>query len=467
VRTIRFNASVKVINLRLQALFHSDFVRRVGVLTGGTAFAQLLMVLALPVLTRLYTPEHFNMLAVYVSMLSILQVAASLRFEIAIPLPQKDSDAANILAISLCSTTAVASFVGFAVWLYPNQLVTLIEQPTLRPYMWMLPLGVWLGGSYASLQYWATRKKRFLGITRTRLSQSIGAIGTQLGFGWAGFTPFGLLFGHMVSNGTGSFGLARAALRNDRRELCAISWSEMFRVFKRYDRFPKYSTFEALANSAAVQVPVLIIAARAFGPEAGFLMLATRVIGAPMSLIGGAVAQVYLSEAPEKARSGTLGEFTGRVIAGLAKTGIGPLVFAGIVAPVVFPIIFGNEWQRAGVVVAWMTPWCIMQLLSSSVSMTLHVTGSQRTALALQVFGFIFRCGVVIGADHLLRDRIVEAYAVSGFLFYSLYLGVVAILSGIRFRQLARELGAAWIPITLWTIFALMVRGGVELLGIK
>jgi hypothetical protein len=69
-------------------------------------------------------------------------------------------------------------------------------------------------------------------------------------------------------------------------------------LWSTYRRFPVYSTWEALANSAAIHVPVILVAAVAAPDEAGYLMLAMYVLQAPMSLIGAAVGQVYLSKAP-------------------------------------------------------------------------------------------------------------------------------------------------------------------------
>lgn len=78
---------VFVMRQKFDALFRQGFIRLIGILVGGTAFAQALMVLVLPLLTRLYTPEDFNVLAVYASILSIISVAACLRLEITVPLP--------------------------------------------------------------------------------------------------------------------------------------------------------------------------------------------------------------------------------------------------------------------------------------------------------------------------------------------------------------------------------------------
>ncbi|WP_157608956.1 lipopolysaccharide biosynthesis protein [Variovorax sp. Root411] len=441
---------VRLLRAKFQSLNRAGFVRSVGVLVGGTAFAQAITILVLPLLTRLYTPLDFSLLAVFASILSIISVAACLRLEIAIPLPESDEDAANLLAVALCFCSAAATVTALVVWWVPTQIAALIGQPALSPYVWLLPLGVWLASGYAAVQYWSTRKKRFGAIAKTRMTQAIGGAGTQVGLGLAQLTPFGLLLGQIISSGAGLVGLGCNALREDRFSIRKISWAGMCQMLRRYDRFPKYSTFEAFANSASAQLPVIIIAASSVGPEAGYLMLAMRAMAVPMGLIGSAVSQVYLSRAPEELRAGRLANFTTQIIGGLGRSGIGPLVFAGIVSPVAFPLIFGSEWLRAGELVAWMTPWFVLQFLASPVSMTLHVTGNQRTALNLQLLGLALRVGAVGIAGWWVPAHVVEIYAISGFLFYALYLNVVALLSGIKGRDLYTALRESFWIILVW-----------------
>ena len=447
---------------KLLALLRPGFVRSASVLVGGTAIAQFLMLLILPVLTRLYTPEDFSAWAVYVSILGIISAAACLRLEIAIPLPHRDEDAANVLALALCSSAGVAGLSALIVALFHDQIITLIAQPTLRHYLWLLPLGIWLSSSYAALQFWATRKKRFTIISKTRVAQAFGGASTQVGFGLTGGAPLGLLVGQLVNSGAGLFALARDAVKNDRTAISSISWPNMRRTLTEYKRFPKYSTFESLANSASIQLPIIFIAAMAAGPEAGYLLLASRVLFAPMILIGGAVSQVYISRAPDELRANTLGEFTVKIVGGLVKTGVGPMIFLGILAPVVFPLIFGANWQRAGDLVFWLTPWCVMQFVVLPISMALQVRNQQRTALFLQLAGFIIRVGSIIIAGRLQPGWLVETYALSGLVFYMLYFGVI--VSNVKANTLAilQAIKPGVVITLLWIAFALLLRFAVE-----
>ena len=66
------------------AIAKNTFIRAVAVLVGGSAIAHGITAVALPVLTRLYTPADFSVLAVFSGILSVVSVAACLRFDIAV-----------------------------------------------------------------------------------------------------------------------------------------------------------------------------------------------------------------------------------------------------------------------------------------------------------------------------------------------------------------------------------------------
>jgi len=442
-----------------------SFVRSVSVLAGGTAAAQAIGVIALPAVTRLYTPADFAVLAVYSSILGIVAVVACLRLDIAIPLPKSDDDGANLLAMSLLCSTAFTVICALVIWWFAEQIVKAVGQPGLQPFLWMLPLGIWLSSTYSSVQFWATRKKRFAAIAKTRVTQTAGSLAAQFGFGLLGAGPFGLLLGQLITSGAGVFGLGRTAWNVDKHAFRQVTWLSMLRVLREHDRFPKYSTFEAFANNAAIQFPVLIIAAVTAGPEAGHLFLAMRAMAIPMGLIGGAIAQVYLARASDELRSGQLPVFTLNIVAGLMRVGVGPLLCAGIVAPFVFPLVFGAPWHRAGEMVAWMTPWFVMQLLVSPVSMSLHVTNHQHTALGLQLFGLALRVGATGIAATFSVGQIFEFYAISGFIFYSLYFAVVARVTCIKSSELWRTFKLQLWIIVAWTGLGCIVAIGIVLLS--
>ena len=85
----------------VRVFFRGEFNRNVATLVTGTGLAQLIPLAVTPVLSRLYPPEQFGVLALFISVVSSLSVLATGRYEFAIMLPRKDVDATNIAALSI------------------------------------------------------------------------------------------------------------------------------------------------------------------------------------------------------------------------------------------------------------------------------------------------------------------------------------------------------------------------------
>ena len=66
-----------------------------------------------------------------------------------------------------------------------------------------------------------------------------------------------------------------------------------------------------------------------------------------------------------------------------------------------------------------------MQLLSSPITMALHVIGKQKIAMLLHFFGFFIRVIILIIIGFTFPYYLIEYFAFSGFIFYLLYLIVI------------------------------------------
>ena len=375
---------------RVRSRLGSSFLRDVAKLSLGTLGGRLIALAALPFVTRLYSPADFVLLATYLALVSTIAVAACLRMEIAIPLADTDADAAGLLLLAIIALSSVVLLVSVPILLVPDQVAMLLGNPGIERYLWLVPLGVAMAGSYSALQFWSTRARRFGDIARTRVGQAATGVVTMLGLGSAGVAPLGLLLGHMLNIGAGGIRLGYAAMRNEHSTLRAVRFSTLGGTLRRYRRYPIYSTPEALANVAGMQIPILIIAAVS-GGEAGQLFLAMQVMAAPMTLLGISISQVYVSRAPTEYREGRLAPFTLGIMRRLVLVGVGPLILAGALAPVVFPWLFGAQWARAGEIVTWLVPWMALQFVGAPISMVMHIVGWQRAMLVLTTLGLVMR----------------------------------------------------------------------------
>jgi len=403
------------------------FARNVGVLVSGTAGAQFLMVLAAPLLTRLYSPEDFGLLAVYGGLLALFTVIAGLRYELAIPLPESNTEAANVLVLSLVMVLLTTAISALMVYLVGHELVLALNAPELGRFFWLLPIGVLLSGVYNVFNYWAVRTKSFGDIARTRISQSIATLSVQI----IGFKAGGgaLLLGQTGGQGVGCIRLAKAAFTH--QEFKSWTWGGVFRAAKRYRQFPIFSTWSGLFNSAGTQLPPLIFAALFSAGSAGLYGLAVRILKLPMTVMGGAVGKVYFSNLAKISNKSEFARQVEKGAIGLLRLSFPAAAAFMLFAPELFAFAFGSEWYVAGEIGRWITPWILFQFISSPTSVVYFVLEKEKVGLVFQVFMFSVRLiSLVIGYLYLEFIGALATFAVVSAASYFIYIISILYLSG-------------------------------------
>ena len=132
-------------------------------LLAGGALAQLVPLLLGPAIARLFTPEAMGVFTQFATIAAALGVAASLRYEQALPLAQGEDEARALLALALALAAAAAA----------------LTLPAL------LTLAMVTAGVLQALMLWANRARRFGALAASRVVQYGGAAVLQLALGWA------------------------------------------------------------------------------------------------------------------------------------------------------------------------------------------------------------------------------------------------------------------------------------------
>ncbi|MFZ5825019.1 MAG: lipopolysaccharide biosynthesis protein [Bacillota bacterium] len=359
-------------------------LRSVAVLVGGTVLAQGLVILASPLMTRLYDPQDFGVVTMYGSLLTILTVLVTGRYEMALPLPEDDRSAANLVGVSLLllAVTSLASFVGVGV--FGEQIAAWLNAPGFQPYLWWLPVSLLGAGIYQVFNYWAIRKKAFGRIARTKMSQSIGQVSVQATLGLLHHGPLGLVLGDVIGRVGGATTFVTQAWREDREILEKVSVRDMIQVAGRYVRFPLITSWSGLLNSASMQVPILVMGSLFDNAVVGWFGLSYRVLQTPMTFVGQAVSQVFFSHASEARRQGNLRRASWEAFRHLVSLGMAPIMLIGISAVPVFGFVFGEGWETAGVYAQWLSPWLFLVFVASPLSSLTLVLEHQQVELAFQ-----------------------------------------------------------------------------------
>jgi O-antigen/teichoic acid export membrane protein len=413
--------------------------RHVALLVSGTVIGQIVVVAASPLLTRIYSPEEFGVLAVYISMLSIIGVISSLRYELAIPLSRQANGAANLLALALICAIITSFLLSCFIYIFYEQIPRWLNTPVIASYLWLLPIGFFLTGLYQAFNYWAIRCKYFSILARTSIQQGVGSVVVQLTLGVANFDSKGLILGQIIGQCSGLLALAGGAYINDKKQLQHISWQRIGLMAKRYKRFPIFTTWQALANTCSTMLPLTLFATFLSPTIAGYYILAQRTLSMPLSMVGRSVGQVFHSRAAEANHNNTLKILALKSYRRLLRFSVGPLIFIGVLTPDIFAIVFGEKWRQAGLYAQWMIPWMIMQFIVSPLSIIVSITGHQLVDLISQLLFLIVRISaVILGLYSANKENAVEFYAISGFIAYLGYWILITKIINIQFSVWTR-----------------------------
>jgi len=193
--------------------------------------------------------------------------------------------------------------------------------------------------------------------------------------------------------------------------------------------------------------------------------LANRVLSIPMSLVGGAIGQVFLSSAAEARRNGTLGALVLKLHTKLAHVGFAPALLLVLVGPELFALVFGSDWRQAGEFARWMAPWLYFVFTLSPLSTLFAVLENQREGLAFQIILLVVRLAAIfVGSIFLdIGDTIILFAAVSALCWIGL-LFWIGVASGNTAFAMVRPTFSACLPAFAC---ALPLVGGLQLEAIK
>lgn len=442
---------------RAERLRHSGFLRPVLTLVTGAVAAQALVFAARPVLTRLFTPDEFGVLTVFVTLVTVLGTVSSGRYEDALMLPDDDDDAAGVLALAF----AVTAGVGLATALVLLDLSwwsALLGGPSMRPALLFLPPAVVLAGWSLALETWHTRLHRFRPVSASRAVQSGSVVAIQLAAGFMAIGAAGLVAGAAVGFVVSVLWLGATFLYADGRRL-RVSLSALPALARRYARFPLFSAPAALLNVLASRAPVLLLAAFFTTGTVGQFGIAFGTLVLPLGLLTGAVGQVFFVRAAEAHRANRLGPLTLGVLRQLLVVTVYPALVVAVAGPALFAFVFGSEWALAGEYARALSVWVLLVSIAVPLTRVFDVTEQQRADLGFSIVLFVVQTGAFAAAAVLgtALDAVV-ALGIVGAGMRLLHIGWMLRLAGTPLRPAA----LAALRVTAYALPFLVVVAGVQ-----
>lgn len=371
-------------------LAKSAYLKNTVILGGATGFAQMITILASPVLTRLYSPSDLGLFGLFISFASFLSVLVTFKFEIAIPIPKEDDKGLCLLLLSIVFSIFMSVVIVVPLFAGLSFIKVFHQLGTLTGIYYLLPAFLIISATLEAGNYWMMRHRNFKTIAKSKLARRILGSSSQIGWGILYGGSAGLLWGDLIGRSASCCYIYNKIMAVHRRSLIGLTREKIIGTAKEFRRFPTMALPATALNTASLQLPVILLAILYGTDVAGWYTLAQRVFGIPMFFIMKAVADVYVGEVSTIIRAGDrpLSTITRKTAKHLALGGVLPIGLIALLSPIVFPFVFGKEWLMAGVYIRVLSVMFFVQFIVMPLSQTLNLIGYQHWQLVWDVVRF-------------------------------------------------------------------------------
>ncbi len=409
-----------------------EFAGNILVLMTGSTLAQAIPIAVSPILTRLYTPEEFGIFALYISLASFIALGATGRYELAVMLPKKDSDALHIAFLSVGITAAVSLLSLLLVAVFNRPIVRLLGNPELSGWLYLLPLSVFLTGIYQTANYLNNRQKRYKVLAKNRVLRSAATATSNIGFGMAGIGG-GLILGNIVGQAAATWFLGSNVRKTFRNRIGGIDRLKAVALAKRYRKFPWLNLPNAMIDGFR-QVGINTLVAQYYlTAMLGQFSFALKMVQIPSSLIGGSLSQVFYEKVSKTSR-GELYVLVKRFFWRSAAVSLPMYILIALFAEDVFGFVFGPIWSVAGTMASVMTPWLFLNFLTSPLSMVFVAISRQEVLLVFSVLNMVVPIGLLAGFHTLDFPDLLKLLVAAMVLLRVVF---IAVLFSMLYRQRA------------------------------
>ena len=363
-----------------------NFSKNLVLISSRTIISQILNIILLPVITRIYLPSEYGVLTVFVAIISILSVSSSLHYNNAIPIAKNNRNAINLVALSLIIVSLFSfSLLIISVFFGPKILQS-VDIRVLNNYIYFIPVAVFLIGVYSIFSQWAYRIRDYILISKTSILQSVMSNIVKIALGLIKMGPIGLILGKIINDSAGLVSLSKP-LYKDVRLIKLINKKDIKIVARRFINFPLYSAPSDLIFTVSMNLPVLFLTSLFDSSVGGLFGFANGIIGMPIGLISSSFAQVFYAEIAYIGKDNPLEikRLSMSLLKKLALFGLAPFFIIAILSPFIFSFFFGEKWAAAGSYVQILSVMYYFYFIVLPFGRILEVLEKQRNGLYLNI----------------------------------------------------------------------------------
>ena len=355
----------------------------------GTAGAQVIAFITLPILTRMYDVSDFGIQALYMSIVAILSIMVTGRYEMAILLPKADEDSFSLVILALIIALVSCLCIEIIVWFCGGWIVSSIGIEELASWLPFMAFSIFVQVNYNTWYIWLNRNRAYKMMSRMAIITSVFNFLSAFIYGY--FTNadgHGLLLNTFSGMLVCSVYMLYYCKKNNLMEFSPNAKS-VYKMLCRYKQFPSFLILASVVERGSIQLPFWILNMIGGTYATGLYSMVYKIMQVPVSLVGSAMGNVFVREASEswkKCRSCWNIYF--RTIRILTVLGLIPFGILFLVGDSLIPEILGDKWRESSLYIVFLCPMFYLMFISSPLSQVVYIAEKTKMELLMCVMRF-------------------------------------------------------------------------------
>jgi O-antigen/teichoic acid export membrane protein len=402
-------------------------LRSVAALSGAALLTQATSLLSAPVLSRIYSTQHYGTIAALASLIGPMTTFAGLMLAPAIVVTPDEDDVDALLYLHALAAFMMSLVTALAVVTAGNlvQQYVHIEVGNILLLAVLSAAWVLLAALSESVSALVNRQKAYGVLALSRLVSSISGTMVTIGVGFYRASWWGLAFGMLVSFVV-QLGVCGWSARARMRQAYATgSAARSLRLLRSYRRYPLFVLPTTLVNTLLGQAPVYALGAFSTSGALGAYSMGQRMLALPAGLLSTSVGEVFTRGAAERyAANGECRTLFSAVMRSLVFVAIPMFTAIAIAGPDIFAWFLGEKWRLAGEYVRVLAPLMALRFVASPLSYMYVVANHQREDMFLHIGTLVIVAIVAAVAGSLSSSGTVIIASLSSVMlvFYGIFL---------------------------------------------
>jgi len=405
----------------LKVLKENEYTLNVTKLVSGTLTGNIIILISMPILSRIYSPVDFGTFQQFISFSSIFLIFGTLSFHSAILLPDSDKEVRALTLISFIVLMIITIIILSFISLLPTSMFDFLNAEEVIQHNYFIPLIVFWTGLQLILENLMLQQKRFMKLSifrviRTLLSQ-VGALLLSIIF----LNFLGLLISYICS-----FIIVTICILIYLKfylRFKDLSFERIRATIRKYKKFPLVDTPSMFINTISNEMPIYLLTLFHAPEKIGLYAVAFRLLRAPISILGTSFGEAYFQKGSEIFNR-SKEDLTPFFLATLKKL----TAIAGLLCLVVFffsnmlvELYLGPHWIEVATIMKILMVWLFFEFLYNPVSTSFLITKRLEVLFALNLSLLVFRTGSM----YFFRSsamQLILALSVTSAVFYIIYI---------------------------------------------